>query len=74
MVPAGGKDSIANRYMTILWKQTVELYAMNRMSLRFGRKTIQISIWGCSSADARISEKAVVPQFGQVKNNERAEM
>lgn len=74
MVPAGGKDSIANRYMTIFWNKTVELYVINRISLRFGRKTTQISVWGCSSAGIRISEKAVVPQFGQVKNNEGAEM
>jgi len=47
---------------------------MNRMILRFRRVTIQISVWGYTSADIRISEQAVGPQFGQVKNNERAEM
>lgn len=40
MVPTDGNDSIVNRYMTIFSKQTIELYVMSRMSLRFGKNAI----------------------------------
>lgn len=39
-LPAGEKESIANRYMTIFLKQTAKIYVMNRMSLGLGRKTV----------------------------------